>query len=114
LERGDYVVKGGSPHVPAALLKAWLRDLTTPLIPFDMYDAAISIGNSGGGGAPARPIISKGGDDDDEDDGPSAPAAPVDVSAAVIVPKVTALIKSLPALNRRIIQHLVVFMRKVL
>ncbi len=26
-----------SPHVPAALLKQWLRHMTEPVIPFDLY-----------------------------------------------------------------------------
>ena len=36
-EVGDY----GEPHVVAALLKLWYRELYHPLIPDSMYEAAI-------------------------------------------------------------------------
>ncbi len=40
-ETGDYTIKPGtSPHVPAALLKFWLRDLREPLIPFTLCEPA--------------------------------------------------------------------------
>jgi len=32
------------PHVPASLLKLWLRELAEPLIPTDAYESCISIG----------------------------------------------------------------------
>ena len=46
MEKGDYDVKTSSPHVPAALLKAWLRDLSVPVIPFELYDQAGEISKS--------------------------------------------------------------------
>lgn len=45
LESGDYDIKEtGDPHPPAALLKAWLRDLAEPLIPPSAYQSCISLG----------------------------------------------------------------------
>lgn len=34
------------PHVPAALLKAWFRDLVTPLFPQNMYSKCVEMGVS--------------------------------------------------------------------
>ena len=41
---GDYEITTTSPHVPAALLKFWLRDLKEPLIPCSLYNMCIEIG----------------------------------------------------------------------
>lgn len=40
-EQGNYEIKASSPHAPAALLKAWLRSLTDPLVPPELYNEAI-------------------------------------------------------------------------
>lgn len=45
LESGVYHVPANvNPHVPAALLKFWLRELADPLIPYDLYAECIAIG----------------------------------------------------------------------
>jgi len=41
LLRGDYEIHSDDPHLPAALLKDWLRGIKEPIIPFSAYDAAI-------------------------------------------------------------------------
>eukprot|EP00808_Paulinella_micropora_P011495 g4134.t1 len=40
----DAVEQLTSPHLPAALLKAWLRDLEKPLLPEELYEQAIEVG----------------------------------------------------------------------
>ena len=43
IDKGHYNLQGiDDPHVPASLLKLWLRELTDPLIPADMYNDCIS------------------------------------------------------------------------
>lgn len=42
-DQGDYTVKVDSPHIPAGLLKQWLRELAEPLIPTPKYPDAIAI-----------------------------------------------------------------------
>lgn len=46
LERGDYNLSTSdlSPHVSAALLKSWLRDLSNPLLPYASYEKCIALG----------------------------------------------------------------------
>jgi hypothetical protein len=44
--RGDYDIEAADPHLSAALLKRWLRELTDPLIPFDLYEDCVSIAKS--------------------------------------------------------------------
>lgn len=41
LEKGEYSVVEADPNVPASLLKLWLRELTTPIIPTNLFDEAI-------------------------------------------------------------------------
>jgi hypothetical protein len=36
-EAGGLDVKGTNPHLPAGLLKQWIRALTEPVIPQEMY-----------------------------------------------------------------------------
>jgi hypothetical protein len=36
------------PNVPSSLLKFWLRDLAEPLIPTELYDACIAVGQKQG------------------------------------------------------------------
>jgi len=44
VENGDYKCTGvTSPHIPAALLKQWLRELKSPVVPFILYDECIKI-----------------------------------------------------------------------
>jgi len=44
VENGDYKCAAvTSPHVPAALLKQWLRELKSPIVPFNLYDECIKI-----------------------------------------------------------------------
>lgn len=40
-DKGLYEVKTDSPHVPAGLLKMWLRELQDPLIPDNLYQACV-------------------------------------------------------------------------
>lgn len=40
-EKGNYEVSTQSPHVPAGLLKKWLRDLGEPLVPDELYQEAV-------------------------------------------------------------------------
>ncbi|KAJ1921886.1 hypothetical protein H4219_000232 [Mycoemilia scoparia] len=43
LEAGDYEADGlTDPHVVASLLKEWLRELSEPLVPSDLYDECVS------------------------------------------------------------------------
>eukprot|EP00457_Paulinella_chromatophora_P000411 gb/GEZN01000411.1/.p1 GENE.gb/GEZN01000411.1/~~gb/GEZN01000411.1/.p1 ORF type:complete len:1484 (+),score=321.21 gb/GEZN01000411.1/:82-4533(+) len=46
IDTGNYdaVEQITSPHLPAALLKAWLRELENPLFPEEVYDSAIELG----------------------------------------------------------------------
>jgi hypothetical protein len=41
IESGDYTMRARDPHVPAGLLKLWLRELDEPIIPEPLYDACI-------------------------------------------------------------------------
>lgn len=43
----DYNLECKSPHVPAAMLKQWLRDIEPPLFPEDMYDRCIKLKDFG-------------------------------------------------------------------
>jgi len=40
-EGGNYEVKSSTPHIPAGLLKSWLRSLTDPLVVAELYNEAI-------------------------------------------------------------------------
>lgn len=43
IERGYYNMEGiDDPHVPASLLKLWLRELCSPLIPDELYNDCVS------------------------------------------------------------------------
>lgn len=47
IDRGFYTLDGiEDPHVPASLLKLWLRELQTPLVPDEMYNECVSAGAS--------------------------------------------------------------------
>jgi len=46
LQDGDMDIKVSTPHVPASVLKKWLRDLEDPLIPAEFYEQAMQIGRS--------------------------------------------------------------------
>src|SRR5687768_13642440 len=41
IENGDYAFHCKDPHVPASLLKLWLRELSTALVPSELYQAAV-------------------------------------------------------------------------
>lgn len=41
IESGDYTVRTRDPHVPAGLLKLWMRELDEPIIPEHLYDPCI-------------------------------------------------------------------------
>ncbi|KAG8904474.1 hypothetical protein FRB99_001686 [Tulasnella sp. 403] len=44
IDRGHYNLTGiDDPHVPASLMKMWLRELQEPLIPLDMYNECIAV-----------------------------------------------------------------------
>jgi hypothetical protein len=112
LESGDYEIKtgaGASPHTPAALLKAWLRDLSTPLIPFDQYDACIAVGKvalayaSPSSFVEAFVFVRAAQDVSHDDDGATATAGN----------RITAILKQVPPINRRVVAHLTLFMEKV-
>lgn len=46
IERGDYSLEGiNDPNIPGSLIKFWLRDLATPLIPRHYYDECIRLGD---------------------------------------------------------------------
>ena len=42
--RGDYVIATPNPHLPASVLKFWLRDMLEPLIPCALYHECIEMG----------------------------------------------------------------------
>ena len=92
LEGGDYstaMSHVSSPHVPAAVLKAWLRDLSSPLIPFTCYERAIELGKL----APSTLLDSQ----------PPHPQLPTLLS----------LIHSIPPLNRRVLFTLLSFLHRL-
>merc|ERR1719471_383436 len=43
LLRGDYTIRSTNPHVPACVMKDWLRNLKEPLIPHNYYHYAIDM-----------------------------------------------------------------------
>lgn len=43
-EKGDYVVQSNDPHVPAGLLKEWLRELVEPVVPAQLYQNCVTLG----------------------------------------------------------------------
>jgi hypothetical protein len=47
LDKGIYVnfkqTKGFNSHVASGLLKMWLRSMSEPLIPFEMYDPILAL-----------------------------------------------------------------------
>lgn len=49
IENGDYHFQCKDPHVPASLLKLWLRELTVSLVPAELYQSAVE-----GAADPAR------------------------------------------------------------
>ena len=90
LERGDYHLSSiDNPNVPAAVLKAWLRDLSSPLIPFAAYDRCIELGKT-----PVSAVFD---------------ALPPNPALAGLV----ALIQSLPPLNRRVLFYLMAFLHRL-
>jgi len=46
IEDGKYEVKKADPHVPADVLKHWLRDLLEPLFPLASYEACLKASES--------------------------------------------------------------------
>ena len=46
LAQGKYEWKKADPHVPADVLKHWLRDLFEPVIPMSMYNDALKASDS--------------------------------------------------------------------
>jgi len=44
LEQGNYDIQSNSPHLPAVVLKEWLRVLAEPLIPDSLYADCIELG----------------------------------------------------------------------
>ena len=77
MESGDYSMNNvTNPHLPAALLKALLRDLSDPLTPFELYDKCIAIGHISTIGHPDA------------------------------VEAVSAVVNAMPILNRRVLYHL--------
>jgi len=47
IESGDYRNPFSDPHVPASLLKLWLRELSLPVIPPEFYKQAIECAQIG-------------------------------------------------------------------
>jgi len=41
IENGDYAFSCKDPHVPASLLKLWLRELAVSLVPTELYTMAV-------------------------------------------------------------------------
>ena len=86
LEKGEYDLSSiDSPHVPAALLKAWLRDLSSPLIPSTLYPQSIELGKL-------------------------SPSSFFEDANATQLTALTQLVSSLPLLNRRVLYVLLVFL----
>jgi len=52
---GKYKFSSTSPHVPACMLKRWLRSLKEPLVPFSLYQEALQIVRPDGGYATGEP-----------------------------------------------------------
>jgi len=40
-DKGQYEVRAESPHIPAGLLKEWLRELAEPLVPAELYQVCV-------------------------------------------------------------------------
>ena len=86
LEKGEYALSSiDSPHVPAALLKAWLRDLSSPLIPSTLYAQSIELGKL-------------------------SPSSFFDDPNTAHITALTQLVSSLPQLNRRVLYVLLTFL----
>jgi hypothetical protein len=49
IDSGDYDIKTPSPHIPAGMLKQWMRELAEPLIPTSLYNDAITAARNGSG-----------------------------------------------------------------
>lgn len=78
IESGDYSCTDViDPHIPGSLLKLWMRELLYPIVPTDLYDAAIDS------------------------------ASREDPAAAVL------LVKKMPAINRRVLYFVIVYLRGV-
>eukprot|EP00808_Paulinella_micropora_P000831 g34818.t1 len=54
IDNGDYSVMSriDSPHLPASLLKAWLRELSEPIFSVEAYERAVEIGKGKGKDSP--------------------------------------------------------------
>jgi len=46
LKKGDYNIQLDDPHIPAGVLKFWLRSLSEPLIPEHLYSHCIKLGKA--------------------------------------------------------------------
>ena len=50
IENGNYDLTGVTdPNIPSSLLKLWLRELTDPLVPVEIYDQCIEVGSDESG-----------------------------------------------------------------
>lgn len=94
LESGSIAVDGDNPHVPAALLKTWLRDLAEPLFPFSLYEKCISVGAEADKYLPATASKATG--------------------LQSLQPKFQEVCSSLDPLNRRVLCYLLEFLQKVI
>mmetsp|Transcript_4607 Transcript_4607/g.8985 ORF Transcript_4607/g.8985 Transcript_4607/m.8985 type:complete len:649 (-) Transcript_4607:439-2385(-) len=83
-DKGDVEVRETSPHVPAGLLKQWLRELAEPLIPTELYEEAIKI---------AKSI---------KDEDPKLTKSVID-----------GFVTQLPALNQKVLEHICTLAGKI-
>jgi len=90
LEKGNYDLKTTDPYAAAALLKAWMRDLTEPVIPAELYDECVAIGHQVG----QADEFSK-----------------LEVSSFPLSKQFKSIVNRLPDLNRKVIQRLLALIR---
>lgn len=88
-----------SPYLYASLLKQWLRETPTPLIPYMLYDTCIEIG--------------KMTEDTTAQDGTSSPAAPKS-SGGTVRQKILQFVTLLPDLNTRVLAFIFQHVQRLL
>uniref|UniRef100_A0A7S2X8F2 Rho-GAP domain-containing protein n=1 Tax=Lotharella oceanica TaxID=641309 RepID=A0A7S2X8F2_9EUKA len=85
---GKFKFASTSPHVPAVMLKRWLRSLQEPLVPFSLYQEALAIVRPDGGYSSGEPTPQQ-------------------------TEQVREFVKKLPTIHRNVLYTLIKFAHKV-